>query len=127
MKKGLFWKIPNDNGEQKLLTYAAVCDSNGVIEKGQPAYNSKKGDSFSHERTWPLVAEGLPQRIRSKPWNFYPRGRVEMSNGKATVYHNPLLAEWVGLEAAVVREFELDSFPVRVVPDYSNHYEFKEE
>jgi len=127
LMKGLFWKIPNNNGERKILTYAAACDRNGIAEEGQPAYNSKKGDSFSHERAWPLASENLPQRIRSKPWNFYPRGRVEIANGKATIYYNPLLAQWTGFEAAVIREFELDGFPARFVPDYSKHYESKGE
>jgi len=51
---------------------------------------------------------------------------VEIANGKATVYYNPVLSEWADFETAVVREFELDGFPMRFVPDHSSHYESKE-
>jgi len=122
MKKGLFWAIDN-GGERMILAYPAACDMSGAVEAGQPPYNSKKGDSFSHERSWPLAVESLPQRIRNKAWNHFPRGRVEVANGKATVYYNPVLADWADFEAAVICEFELDDFPVRFVPDYSSHYE----
>lgn len=124
MKKGLFWAIDSES-ERRLFAYAAVCDASGTVEAGQPPYNSKKGDSFSRERSWPLIAESLPQRIRSKPWNHFPRGRVEVANGKATVYYNPIIANWPCFQASIVREFELDGFPVRFVPDYSSHYEYK--
>ena len=124
MRKGLFWAIDRET-ERRLLTYSAVCDKNGAVEAGQPPYNSKKGDSFSHERSWPLATESLSQRICNRPWNHFPRGRVEIANGKATVYYNPVLSEWADFETAVVREFELDGFPMRFVPDYSSHYESK--
>ena len=125
MKGALFWAI-DSGSERRLLTYSAACDMSGALEAGQPPYNSKKGDSFSHERSWPLAVESLPQRIRNKAWNHFPRGRVEIANGKATVYYNPVLANWPGFEAAVIREFELKGFRVRFVPDYSSHYESRE-
>ena len=73
-----------------------------------------------------MATESLSQRIRNRAWNYFPRGRVEIANGKATVYYNPVLSEWADFETAVVREFELDGFPMRFVPDHSSHYESKE-
>ena len=125
LKKGLFWVLTDGNGEQKLLKYTTICDKNGVAQNGQPAYNSKKGNSFSHEQTWPLLTENMPQKIKSKPWNYYPRGRVEIANGKATVYLNPVLLEWPLIDLVIIDEFDLKDFPVRFVPDHSKHYESK--
>ena len=122
MKKGLFWVISDSDGKMGLLIYSAICESNGVTEKDQPAYNSKKGDSYSHELTWPLLTESMPNKIRNKAWNHFPRGRVEIANGKATVYYNPALGDWQEFEDSVLSEFELTSFPVRFIPDHSNHY-----
>ena len=122
MRKGLFWVISNIEDEQKLLTYTVICDKNGITAAGQPPYNSQKGNSFSHERTWLLVSENMPMKIRKKRWDYFPRGRVEVANGKVTVYYNPIIC-WPGFQDAVIQEFELSDFPVRFKPDYSKHYE----
>jgi hypothetical protein len=119
--KGLFWVIPDDDGDYKLLIYAAECDRYGVAAEGQPPYNSKKGNSFSHDCSWRLTTESLPSKIRGKAWNFFPRGRVEIANGKAIVYHNPDIT-WSDFQSAILREFEIEDFPVRFVPDFSKHY-----
>jgi hypothetical protein len=122
VQKGLFWVIDED-GERRLLTYAVECDKNGVATGTSPAYNSKKGDSFSHERSWAEAAKGMHGRIRGKPWNHYPRGRVEVKDEKATVYFNPVLLEWDRFELVVFEKFRLFGFPVVFAPDYSEHYE----
>ena len=28
---------------------------------------------------------------KNKPYNYYPRGRVEIKNGKVSIYMNPVL------------------------------------
>ena len=131
MRKGLFWLIPVEIGNKNnpfheilhmVLHYSALCDENGVIAYGQPEYNSKKGNSYSHERSWSLVIKGLPKELRDKPWNYFPRGRVEIANGKATVFFNPVLSEIPEFEVLIIREFMLSEIPVRFIPDFSNHY-----
>ena len=125
MKKGLFWAIKDISGECKLFVHTVICDKNGVAEDGQPAYNSKKGSSYSHERTWPELTKNQAQKIKGKTWNHFPRGRVEIANGKATVYFNPELSGWTEFQATVIEAFGLNGFPVRFAPDYSNHYKSK--
>ena len=128
MRKGLFWVISDNNGERKLLTYTAVCDNNGVAAEGQPAYNSKKGDSFAHKNSWHLAAEKLPMKIRGKPWDYFPRGRVEIANNKATIYFNPSLWEWSGFASAIYDEFEIKGLAViKFTRDFSKHYESGED
>lgn len=122
MRKGLFWAI-NESGNRQLLTFTAECGRDGAVLDSQPPYNSRKGDSYAHKQSWEAAADGCSREIRNKPWNYFPRGRVEIANGKATVYHNPALTEWPEFEAAVLRGFELEDFPVRFVPDGSKHYQ----
>jgi hypothetical protein len=125
MRKGLFWVVQTENEECELYTYSVSCNRNGIKETDQHAYNSRKGDSFSHEATWPLLVEKMPQKIRNKPWNYFPRGRVEIANGKATVYYNPVLTDRKEMKESIIREFKLIGLLVRFVPDYSKHYQSK--
>ena len=124
MRKGLFWVI-DESGERQLVTFAAECDQNGVVIDNQFTYNSRKGDSFAHKNAWQIAAKDYPREIRNKPWNYFPRGRVEITNGKATVYFNPVLADWPEFEESMIGEFEIESFSVRFIPDHSRHYESK--
>jgi len=135
MRKGLFWIVPVEFDSKNnpsphtlnaVIDYSAICDENGVMADDQPPYNSKKGNSYSHERSWSLVNDYLPKKLRDKPWNYYPRGRVEITNGKATVYFNPVLLENPDFESSIIYEFELKEIPVRFIPDFSNHYKCKE-
>ena len=126
MKKGLFWVI-GDDYDRAILTYAIECDKNGQRIGEVPVYNSKKGDSFSHRQSWAEAAIAQPNRIKNKPWDYFPRGRVEIKDGKATIYFNPILSEWNGFEASVAIEFELADFPLIMIPDYSTHYKHKQE
>ena len=127
MRKGLFWLIDESVDPQlctnQLLFFAAECDKNGSVLNNQKPYNSRKGDSYAHKQSWEAATKDSSRRIRNKPWDFFPRGRVEISNGKATVYHNPMLAEWSEFEYAVIRGFELEGFSVEFKPDYSKHYQ----
>jgi len=126
MRKGLFWLIPDEDGGQKLLAFSLACNENGVLTEPQIlpfAYNSRKGDSFTHKASWEMVAAGQPREIRSKAWNYYPRGRVEIKHGKATVYYNPSISDWAGFEAAILEEFDLWRDPT-FKADGSKHYEY---
>lgn len=68
----------------------------------------------------------MPRSITSRsPYNYYPRGRVEIGKNRATVYLNPVLNESKATEH-IYREFGFDSgnIPVRIIADGSVHYEY---
>ncbi len=115
--RGLFWLVENDI----LVAFKTACNTDGQPDDPQLPYNSRKGDSFTHKATWKEAAHNQPRGIRSKAWNYYPRGRVEIRSGKITVYHNPMLAD-PAFEQRIIDEFELLGHSVRFVPDYSRHY-----
>lgn len=112
--KGIFWIRDIDNPTNELF-FQIPTDEYG---NSSSIFNSKKGDTYNHERTWKELYE-------KKPFDYYPRGRVEIRNGVARIFLNPNLntEEIIDL---IKREFNLTSRNgiknIKVFPDYSEHY-----
>ena len=69
--RGVFWII-----EDELFAFPF---QEGTYENGI----AKSGNTYNHKKLWEEVK---PKGCR-KPYNYYPRGRVELSrNGKVTIY-----------------------------------------
>ena len=104
-----------------LITRKVICDENGnALEAVE--YSSKSGDNFNHKAEWAR----FPRSITNKhPYNYYPRGRVEIKKNKATVYVNPVLNTPSVMEL-VDMEFGLcnGTIPTRTVADGSSHYDY---
>lgn len=103
-KRGVFWLIEDD----ELLAY--------TYEEGATIGVSKSGNNYNHKLLW----EHVKPRGCNKPFDYYPRGRVEISNkGKPIVYMNPNIGE----EALdlIVKAFDLQETPA-VHYDGSDHY-----
>ena len=122
--KGIFWIVDLDNLESnKNYCFTINSDINGNPLVDRSMLNSKNGETFNHKATW----EKLPkQYTHNKPFDYYPRGRVEINNGTATIYLNPNIAN------DDVKEFIINTFnltesnginKVRLFPDGSSHYE----
>ena len=122
MKKGIFWCANFDTERPELITVSIACDKNG--NSNEPVqFSSKPGNNFNHQLEW----ERIDRKItKGQSFNYYPRGRVEIKNGKATVFLNPILNKEC-IVSKVIDEFglrteELNS--VRIKSDGSNHYHF---
>lgn len=121
LAKGIFWVKDADNIEDTgiFLDIPCTSDGNALDNNG---LNSKNGTTYNHERTWPLLGTSI---TGGKPYNYYPRGRVEISNGKATIFANPHIASDELLKWCVDK-FNLTAIngikKVRVVADGSDHY-----
>ncbi len=85
--KGIFWIKPG--GE--LLVLKVKCDSYGnLLEDIPPDMLSKSGGNFNHQNTW----NALPKSVTgNKEYNFFPRGRAEIRNGKAIIFTNYITEE----------------------------------
>lgn len=116
--KGIFWFVPS---EHKLITVKVKCDNNGLAQ--EPAtYSSKSGENFNHKIEW----SKLPKSVtKNKSYNYYPSGRVEIKNGKATIFFNPVLNRF-DIHDLISQEFGLQAsrIIVREVADGSKHYEY---
>ena len=115
--KGIFWIKDFLN----LVSVKIEVDKNGKAVHDDNL-NSKKGDNFNHKMTW----ERFNRKITDgKPYNYYPRGRVEIRNGKAIIFANPYICTQDVLDM-VKNEFHLHAEngieEIIMKPDYSNHY-----
>ena len=106
-KRGVFWLI-----DEELLCFPF----NGNAEYGV----AKSGNTYNHKLLW----EHIRPKGCNKPYNYYPRGRVEIGKGKAVLWLNPRLAANDTVEL-IKKEFELGggSIIICVKPDHSKHYE----
>ena len=101
---GIFWVI---DGELFAFPFYEG-DTIGV---------AKSGTTYNHKNLWKEVA---PQQYRSKPFDYYPRGRVEFkSNGQPIIYMNPNIDE--SLIPEIKRQFGLRTEP-QIKWDNSSHY-----
>ena len=100
-KRGLFWYV-----DGKLLCFPVSDDEVDVVGN-------------NHKRFW----ETLPRSLTGgMPYNYYPRGRVELRHGKAVVYLHPTLCT-LEMDTRIRQAFSLpDEMQVSFKADGSRHY-----
>ncbi len=102
-KRGVFWLI---DGELLVCLY----DENAT--EGV----SKSGDNYNHRLLWDYVK---PRKC-GKPFDYYPRGRVELSvKGKPIIYLNSNIGE--AYIAEIMEKFGITEEP-KIHYDGSDHY-----
>ena len=91
-------------------------------------YSSKSGNNFNHKAEW----SKLPKSVTNgQPYNYFPRGRVEIKNNKAKVYpqshfnlHDSYSKKPFCPVSLIEKEFGLGLKTIRadIIPDNSKHY-----
>ena len=109
--------IKNRSGEEQLLTVKVSCDGMGA-PLVPVVFSSKSGENFNHRVEWAKLS---PRLTQGKSFNYYPRGRVEVKNGKVTVYCHPDLTQ-PPYQDWIMAEFEIPA-QSRFVADGSAHYQ----
>ena len=117
MYKGIFWLITDRLGEKQLICVKVSCDANGTPLE-TVTFSSKSGENFNHQAEWIKLSPKMTQR---KPFNYYPRGRVEVRNGKITVFCHPMLTQPL-YRKWITKEFEIPENS-RFIADGSSHYQ----
>ena len=107
--KGLFWWT-----RERLLCVQFPCGAGGnTLGDAAPL-----ADWNNHRRAWARLPKDVTQ---GKAFDYYPRGRVELRQGRAYLFLSPLLCrEEVVLQ--VKDAFGLDQLPVLLKADDSRHY-----
>lgn len=107
--KGIFWF---KDGE--ILAVKVLCDSVG--NPLEPCvFSSKSGKNFNHKKEWESFHSPLP-------YNYYPRGRVEITNNKAIVFlHTSLCTNSV--KSTIAACFGLHEIKIEWKADGSKHYQ----
>ena len=126
---GIFWIISDteDLAEYKLLSFSVPCDVDGIpIDMPDIPLNSKSGTSYNHKLIWnEHVKNSLKHKsYNKKEYSHYPRGRVEISKGKAIIYLNPFICREPFIRE-IKTEFGLcenNISGIRIVADNSAHY-----
>ena len=117
--KGIFWIKPSS----RLVTLKVGCDSCGnLLEDIPPDMLSKSGGNFNHKNAW----NALPKSVtENKEYDFYPRGRAEIRNGKAIIFTNYITEK---LKQKIIGSFYLSAENgIRQVVfkiDNSKHYKY---
>ena len=121
--KGLFWLVKNESEKFELFCIKILCYRDGeTLEKVETG--ACESEKLNHKRAWAKLDK---QITRGKPYNYYPRGRVEIKKGKATIFLNPVcnqqeIVEKICRSFGLTRENGLTD--VRIKNDNSWHYRF---
>ncbi len=120
--KGIFWFIEND-----LFTVKALCNSQGEIIENV-ILSSKSKTNFNHKIEWKRLDKETTQ---NKPFDYYPRGRVEFTYNKvlvAKIYLNPILCT-EDIKQKIIEAFGLTkengASKIIFIADESFHYQAK--
>ena len=121
LSKGIFWVKDVSNIEDTGIFLDIPCTSDGT-PFDTSELNAKTGTTYNHERTWPMLSNEITD---GKPYNYYPRGRVEIANGKATIFANPNIANQQLIDWCTDK-FNLTAAngikKIRLIVDGSEHY-----
>lgn len=122
--KGVFWiKDLDDIYANRDLCFQIPCDMSGLVDDiSKLELNAKSGNTYNHEKLW----NELPSKLTDdKPFNYYPRGRVEIKNGIVDIFLNPNIniPEIIDF---LKSEFNLSEYngikKIRIHNDCSEHY-----
>lgn len=103
LSRGVFWII-----DGKLFAFPYSEEYSCGI--------AKSGVTYNHKKLWKEVNP----KSSNVPYNYYPRGRVEITNrGKAIIYASPHVDKY-DIDAVKV-EFGIRENP-KICYDYSEHY-----
>ena len=123
MKKGIFWCDSFGRDSPHLIVVSVKCDADGRSDQ-LIDYSSKSGQNFNHKAEWQKLSRSV---TGGQPFNYYPRGRVEIKNRKAIIYLNPDLNNTAILNM-IMMDFELkdqhDLESITVKSDGSDHYHY---
>lgn len=121
--KGVFWIVDLENTyNNSNYCFTIPSDEYGNVQADDLYLNAKSGTTYNHEKLWNTLSKRMTQ---GKPFNYYPRGRVEIQNGKATIYLNP------NINTKEIVKFLVDEFnlterngikKIIIHSDGSNHY-----
>jgi len=128
--RGIFWVITDsyDLIDWQIIRFGIPCDSFGNIDSPPSLeLNSKTGNSYNHKKVWESEVRNNNKYkpLNKKEYDYYPRGRVEISSNKAIIYLNPNINR-SDIVNKIELEFGLSSHcitDVKVISDGSSHYQ----
>ena len=129
LRSGVFWVISDnyDLSGYTLLMFDIPCDPNGQPSNTHTIeLNSKSGTTYNHKKLWEEeIKNNNEHRLyNKKSYDYYPRGRVQVSHNRADIYLNQHINQPTIIEE-IKEKFGLYTHnisKVRVIVDGSVHY-----
>lgn len=123
LSQGVFWITDLDDiRNNTCYCFPIPCTPDGVNTGDTSHLDAKSGATYNHEKLWSRLPSEL---THNRPFDHYPRGRVQIRNGKAVIFLNPNIAT-EEVKDFIVGEFHLTSengiHSVSVKADGSSHY-----
>ena len=117
LQKGIFWYL----SQKKFIIVSVSCDENGKAEN-QAVFSSKFGDNFNHKAEWAKLSKRVTER---RPYNYYPRGRVEIYDKSIKIFLNTDINRKEIIEE-IIKRFDLGDAKkeIKVINDGSSHYRY---
>jgi hypothetical protein len=130
LRSGVFWILSDnyDLSDHKFLMFVIPCDPDGNHDNTLSIeLNSKSGNNYNHKKLWEIEVKNNNEYrpYNKKDYDYYPRGRVEISNNKATIFLNPNINK-ENFIIEIQKNFGLFSYDiseVNVKADGSEHYQ----
>jgi hypothetical protein len=124
--RGIFWIKDVDNVSDSDLYFLIPCDYYGNIDdidfRIPDTMSSTGSDNYNHKRVWTQLSS---KETCGKSFDYFPRGRVEISNGVAKIFHSPHIPQ-NELKNWIIDKFNLTNRngikKVKMIADGSNHY-----
>lgn len=114
MNKGPFWLTCR---YELTADGDVLCDFSEAVIIARPV-SPEAERMLSHRESWVSVGGG-----RRVPWNYYPRGRVELRRGRVIVFANPLCFACEALESGLRDKFGIpETVKMTFKADDSAHY-----
>ena len=88
MYKGIFWRALNREGEPVWICRKVLCDADGVPTEPFVDFSAKSGDNFNHKAELEKLSRSVTD---GRPFDWFPRGRVEIKRGRVVIYAHPSL------------------------------------
>lgn len=121
--KGIFWIVDeNDPHNNSNYCFKIDSDTDGNAIELDDIGIAKSGNTYNHKLVW----NQLPKAMTcGKPYNYFPRGRVEIHNGVAKIFLNGNI-NYGDVITFLKHEFNLTPHngmkKVQVIEDNSSHY-----
>lgn len=129
LSSGIFWVLADNQklDGYTLLSFTIPCDIYGTPLGGHVMeLNSQNGLTYNHKKVWESVVQkdSSYRPYNKKPFDYYPRGRVQIANNKARIYLNQnICTESVIEDIKNAFGLSLDTISqIRVLVDNSTHY-----
>ena len=121
--KGIFWIVDLENlDNNKNYCFKIPSDVYGNPIDDNLDLNAKSGSTYNHKLVWDRLSRKL---TNGKPYNSYPRGRIEIHNGVAKIFLNGNInredvIDFLISEFNIIPHNEIKN--IRVIEDNSHHY-----